>query len=198
MQSVNRRDDISEMSQPKRSLKVLVLEDEELMSALLGRYLQGVSKEADFVNQHGSVKIEVLSLSSGFDLLTQDLSGYDVAIVDMLLPQITGVDLIRDFRKRFPRLGLVPISGMATDTMKRQLKDLLPEGVRLLEKPLRKESFFEAFSRALLISKQPPQQPQPSPSPLMEGGEEPWTAVRGEFQKTVSVEKRPLLRKRAA
>jgi hypothetical protein len=82
--------------------------------------------------------------------------------------------------------------------MKRQLKDLLPEGVRLLEKPLRKESFFEAVLAALIHKSSTPQQLPNGPSPVVEGGEEPWTAVTGGLQKTVSVEKRPLLRKRAA
>jgi hypothetical protein len=82
--------------------------------------------------------------------------------------------------------------------MKRQLKDLLPDGVRLLEKPLRKESFYEAFLTALEHKSLTPQQLPKGPSPIVEGGEEPWTAVTGGIQKTVSVEKRPLLRKRAA
>ncbi len=124
---------------------VLILEDEPLMAALVARYLTQLPKGLKGLEDP---KLNVLSLSSGFELLTADLSKVKVAIVDILLPQVTGVDLIRDFRSRFPQIGLVPISGMATEPMKRSLKELLPAPLGLLDKPFRKEDFTAAFCDA--------------------------------------------------
>ncbi len=124
---------------------VLILEDEPLMAALITRYLGTLPQGLKGLVE---AKLNVLTLSSGFELLTADLSKVKVAIVDILLPQVTGVDLIRDFRQRFPQLGLVPISGMATEPMKRGLKELLPAPLGLLDKPFRKEDFSAAFRDA--------------------------------------------------
>lgn len=121
---------------------ILVLEDELLMSSLLLRYLESIGQT------QGLGELHPVNLSSGWELLKVDLSHIRVAIVDILLPQVTGVDLIRDFRHRFPKMGLVPISGMATSPMRRQLKEMLPGHSEVLDKPLRKEAFVQAFTKA--------------------------------------------------
>lgn len=167
---------------------VLVLEDEDLMSALILKYLNRVS---DSLPQ----ALRIQSQPSGWDLLTKDLSHIKVAVVDILLPNVTGIDLIRDFRKRYPHMGIVPISGLATEPMKRSLKEILPVEARLLPKPLRKEDFLEAFLSAW-NSKQPP---QTAPSPAQEAGEEQvWSAVQGNPTNNVSIERRRLPRRKAA
>ncbi len=120
---------------------ILILEDEELMSALLGRYIKSFADDWQWDFQYKS-------LESGWDLLTTDLSHIQVAVVDLLLPKVTGVDLIRNFRKRYPHMGFIPISGMATEPMKRELGQILDGKFPLLTKPLRKDAFAEAFKAA--------------------------------------------------
>ncbi|MEO5667102.1 MAG: response regulator [Bdellovibrionota bacterium] len=128
--------------------EILIVEDENLMSALMQRYLKtlGLSDFSGHRRSDGQVK--VLSIESGWELLNADLGHIRVAVIDVLLPQVTGVDLIRDFRRRYPGMGLVPVSGMATEPMKRSLKELLPEGFELMNKPLRREEFIENFLKA--------------------------------------------------
>jgi len=120
---------------------VLIIEDEELMSALVQRYIQQFSEE------HGR-SFKTLKFESGWKLMTADLSGVKVAVVDILLPQVNGADLIRHFRTHYPNMGIIPITGMATSQLRRQIKEFLPQGFEILEKPLRKNLFFEAFTRA--------------------------------------------------
>jgi DNA-binding NtrC family response regulator len=162
---------------------VLILEDEELMSALLLKYLHGIQGNL-------GESLAIRQLSSGWGLLNEDLSGIRVAVVDILLPNVTGVDLIRDFRKRFPGMGIVPVSGLATEPMKRALKELLPSPSRLLAKPLRKEEFLDAFVEAWKMS----QPLQPGPAPLLEADAEPvWSAVQSSNHKQeISVVRRRL------
>lgn len=172
---------------------ILLIEDEPLVSALIKRYL-------------GSIKSDyrIISLESGFDLLHSDLSGIKVAIVDILLPQVTGVDLIRDFRKRFPQMGILAVSGMATDHMKRQLQELLPDELKFLPKPLRKENFCNAFAGAWKFNEKSKlyfeQQRLTSPIPAKEGEEELWTAVKvsEKAKASVAVERRVLSPKKVA
>jgi DNA-binding NarL/FixJ family response regulator len=180
---------------------VLVLEDEPLVAALMRRYLGSYPKKSSLSTEK-ELKISVLE--SGFDLLTADLSNVKVAVVDLLLPQITGVDLIRDFRKRFPNMGIIAVSGMATDPMKRQLKELLRDEMKFLSKPLRKDEFYAAFECAMnfhtFSEKNPEQSRTTNPDLTQEGEGELWTVVRGpQINRTaIQVERRGLLRKKAA
>lgn len=171
---------------------VLLIEDEALVTALIEKYLL----RAGGVPLPNGLKVE--TLASGWNLLTADLSHIKVAIVDILLPQVTGVDLIRDFRKRYPHMGVVPISGMATEPMKRQLREIAPE-THLLAKPLRKEEFIEAFLKAWKHDQDLPQLPRQEVTPAQETGAEPsWSVVQGSQTNIVSVERRRLSRKKAA
>jgi len=176
---------------------ILILEDEMLMCELVERYVNKIihsGPEMNLKEMHSGLKVK--TLHGGWDLLHKDLSGVKVAIVDILLPQVTGVDLIRDFRHRFPNMGIIPISGMATEPMKRALKELLPPELHLLAKPLRKEEFFQAFQRAWNFY----QQPQTIPVPTLEAGaEELWTEARSKTDSIViPTVRRRLVRKLAA
>ena len=178
---------------------VLVLEDEPLMSALIGRYLSTLPPA-------GFEGLVPGYLSSGFDLLTTELSNIRVAVVDILLPQVTGVDLVRDFRRRYPKMGIVPVTGMATEPMRRQLRDVLRPAERILDKPLRREDFLDLFARAwtdwssidaTTLQRLQPQPPSTDRPPTMEGGDELWTLAK--HDSAIRVEsRRKLPRRRAA
>jgi DNA-binding NarL/FixJ family response regulator len=124
-----------------RAAEVLIIEDEDLMSALMNRYIQQFCQER-------AKTFHTLRLDTGWNLLTSDLSSVKIAVVDILLPQVNGADLIRHFRAHYPNMGIVPVTGMATSQLQRQIKESLPEGFEILDKPLRKAAFFEAFNKA--------------------------------------------------
>jgi FixJ family two-component response regulator len=178
---------------------ILILEDEPLMSALLKRYIGTIGNDEDsrmqLLNPPNTLQIK--SLEGGFDLLETDLSSFKIAIIDILLPRVTGVDLVRHFRKKFPHMGIIAISGMATEPMKRQLRELLAADMSFLAKPLRKDDFLNAFIKAWNFKDQQP--PQTSLSLVKEQGEELWTEVRpNQTQTPVQIQKRGLLRKKVA
>jgi DNA-binding NtrC family response regulator len=124
---------------PLSAANILIIDDEPLMRALIGRYIESIARKSP------DLSISYTSFENGWDLLQAPLENVKVAIVDILLPKVTGVDLIKNFRKRFPQMGIIPITGMATDPMKRQLTEHLPQGSAILEKPLRLEEFEKAF-----------------------------------------------------
>lgn len=187
-------------AQPVLDANVLIIEDEPLMQGLLRRYIKSLESDPRFqkISEGQALRVEVRG--SGWDLLKTDLSLIRVAIVDLLLPQITGADLIRDFHKRFDQMGFVAISGMATEPMKRSLDSVLKPHLKYLPKPLRKEDFFDAFIKAWnyrSVQQEPKQTLAPS---LEEGGEELWSVANTDPNKVLSVhvERRGLLRKKAA
>jgi len=172
---------------------VLIIEDEPLMSALMSRYIGSLPAPMREQMQMGF-------LSSGWKLLTSDLSPIRVAVVDILLPQVTGVDLMKDFRRRYPGIGLVPVTGMATEPMKRNLREVLFEHERILEKPLRREDFLELFMGAWNLSDPKSIQPRsPERSPSKEAGLDSWSvAINSNPGITVEARRKLTRRKTAA
>ena len=164
------------------NLEILVVEDEDLMSALILRYLE--KSVIPLLGYRPQIKVH----DRGWDLLEADLSNVRVAIVDLLLPKVTGIDLIKNFRSRYPNMGLVPISGMATEPMRRNLSEILQNDFHLVDKPLRKDNFRDAFVKAWKFWT-PPQ-----PSDMEWSSEEPsWNAVSAEIpSQGIQVEKRKL------
>ncbi len=170
---------------PIASANVLIIDDEPLMRALIGRYVEGISKKNNLNT------IACAALESGWDLLEAQLDHVQVAIVDILLPKITGVDLIKNLRRRFPRMGIIPITGMATDPMKRQLGEYLPPGTAILEKPLRSDEFEAAFKESLAFHAREMANNH-GPTEIGFSAEDPsWTAVEAKpGQEVVHVKKR--------
>jgi DNA-binding NarL/FixJ family response regulator len=148
---------------------VLIIEDEELMAALVQRYIQDFS-------QNLPISLRNHKLESGWKLLNADLSHIKIAVVDILLPQVTGADLIRHFRSQYPKIGIVPITGMASGPMRRQIQEALPPGFSILDKPLRKNEFLEAFSKAYEYSNKAPG-PVVKVAPETGTGEDIWTSA---------------------
>jgi DNA-binding NtrC family response regulator len=180
--------------------EIIIIEDESLMSALMQRYLNTLKpRELGPKAREGGIKL--LKLESGWDLIKADLSHVQVAVVDILLPQITGVDLIRDFRKRYPNMGLVPVTGMATEPMKRSLGEILPEDFAVLSKPLRREDFIQAFLRAWQHSQRSggnKGRPSSHSMPLSDNEEPMWSAGVSSSKPVEVLRKRQILKKSAA
>lgn len=173
-----------EVKPEEQDFEILVIEDEDLMSALILRYL-----ESSVIPSLGGKKPKIRILDRGWDLLQSDLSNVRVAVVDLLLPQVTGIDLIRNFRTRYPNMGIVPISGMATEPMRRNLSEILKGDFMLIDKPLRKESFKSAFTKAWKFWS------PPKPEEFSWKEDEPsWNAVSAE-KNSVQIEKRRLPRR---
>ncbi len=166
--------------------EILVIEDEDLMSALISRYLDSS------IIPGLECKPKVRVLDRGWDLLEADLSNVRVAVVDLLLPQITGIDLIRNFRTRYPKMGIVPISGMATAPMKRNLAEMLDGEFALIDKPLRKENFTNAFLRAWNYCNIPTKE---TLKESLEPGESAWNAISPVKTSPIQFEKKRNLKK---
>lgn len=79
---------------------VLIVEDHAVMSQILVAYL---SNQSDF-DICGTA-------STGEDALTQLPGDADIVLVDLSLPEMSGIDLIREVRTRWPALPCLVCSG---------------------------------------------------------------------------------------
>lgn len=191
---IEKSNGITHLAQLKDT-EILIIEDESLMSALMQRYIESVPNK-EFRGRRGS-DLKVLSLESGWELLNADLSKVKVVVMDILLPQVTGVDLIKDFRKRYPNLGIVPVSGMATEPMKRAIHENLPDGFRLVQKPLRKEEFLDQLIKAWNFTADQGPSRAPRPQVAKADGDPTWTTGVSTSQ-PVAVARKKIPRKKAA
>ena len=72
---------------------------------------------------------------------------YDFATVDIIMPEVSGLETIRIIRNRFPKVSILVITGNATEKLKKQA---CSEGIlRLLEKPLQINEFLGALGESL-------------------------------------------------
>jgi DNA-binding NtrC family response regulator len=171
---------------PLSTLNLLIIEDEPLMRALLAKYVESLMKK------HTHITLNYTSYENGWELLETPLDHIHIAVVDILLPKVTGVDLIKNFKKRCPQMGIIPITGMATDPMKRQLLEYIPEGAKILEKPLRFEDFEKAFLESMEYYIRETRSKKAQNQEYSSSADEPsWRAIEPQpLKEVVSVKKR--------
>ena len=79
-------------------MRILVIEDEPRIRAFLGRALEGEGFTVD-------------GAADGFVGLTRALDGaYDLVILDLLLPRVDGLTVLRELARRCPDLPVVVVS----------------------------------------------------------------------------------------
>lgn len=86
---------------PGKALRVLVVEDDALVMQTVKLQLEAIGLKVD-------------AAVDGEQALALDLSGYDVMLVDILMPGMGGTSLIRELRNRGLSCRIVAMSGGST------------------------------------------------------------------------------------
>jgi DNA-binding NtrC family response regulator len=82
--------------------KVLIVDDEERFRITLGKLL-------------GSKGLEVKTVGSGREALQElDSDGYDVILLDVKMPEMSGVETLAAIKKSHPRLEVIILTGHAS------------------------------------------------------------------------------------
>jgi two-component system cell cycle sensor histidine kinase/response regulator CckA len=123
-QTATARDDLVGASarrhpQPPR---VFVVDDESMMRAFVRRSL----RDEGYATTTAGDGIEALQVAAQFGT-------FDMAIVDLRMPQMNGVELARRLRQTNPRLKVLYLTGYRHQLLRE--KPILEEGESLLEKP---------------------------------------------------------------
>jgi DNA-binding response OmpR family regulator len=110
-------------------MKVLIVDDEEeLVSTLLERLeMRGIPAEGT-TDGHEALR----RLAAG---------GYDVVVLDLMIPGLSGNEILREIRSRHPSLRVLLITGHGAEPGQ---EVPLPEGARdILLKPFRIETLIQ-------------------------------------------------------
>jgi len=93
-------------------------------------------------------KVEALTSSTtALEHFLQHPQRYDLAILDLTMPQITGLDLAREILQIRPDLPIILASGFGEQLSQEELKNA---GIRtLLKKPFRVETLAETINQVL-------------------------------------------------
>jgi CheY-like chemotaxis protein len=125
--------------------RILVIDDQQQVRVSIEIALQ-------------SNNFEVVSVGSGREALREfEKSSFDLAIVDIYMPDMDGVALIKALRQRNPILPIVAISGIPLSASGRTTLDLLPNVPNLsnvvrLKKPFRPNELIQAVQSAIDVA----------------------------------------------
>jgi two-component system, chemotaxis family, chemotaxis protein CheY len=119
--------------------RVLIMDDEADIRKVVRMTLQKAGYEV-LEAEHGEKAIEVLNTGENRLLL-------DVIICDIRMPKVNGIEAIAYFRKNYPRVPLIVLTGFPDTDM---ATSLLREGVLdYLVKPVEGEKLKAAVARAM-------------------------------------------------
>ena len=120
-------------------LRVLVVDDEVVVATLLKTALTGF----------GAVVTMFTSAVQAREAFSAECSSFDAAVVDLSMPEITGLELSREFRLLRPDLPLVLVSG---DMYRHDLGSLANEGRTILvHKPFEIELLHAEMQRLRVL-----------------------------------------------
>ncbi|HEV8548116.1 MAG TPA: ATP-binding protein, partial [Polyangiaceae bacterium] len=117
--------------------RILLVDDEGLLSAAMAR----------FVEHLGYRPVEFRHSVAALAAFRKEPSAYDALITDLTMPELTGIDLIREVRAIRAELPVVLVSGSTGGISSEELRAL---GVsELLSKPLSYATLAASLKRAL-------------------------------------------------
>jgi CheY-like chemotaxis protein len=115
-------------------------------------------------DRHVRASMSLVLSARGFDVVAADSGAaglrafgngpFDIAIVDLFMPGMDGVKLIKTMRERVPNFPVVAVSGVLMRTSGRTALDFFPMAPDLvdivcLQKPFRPPDLLNAITRAL-------------------------------------------------
>lgn len=117
--------------------RVLVVDDEAAIRRLYGRWLTTIGFEA----------VEAEGGRQAVDLYANDTAGFDLVVLDMIMPDVSGFHTFELLRQVDPDARVLLCSGYKVD---RQAAIILEAGaVGFLQKPFTRDALLVALRRAL-------------------------------------------------
>lgn len=126
--------------------KILVVEDNGPLRRLMLRILEGC----------GYAVVEAASGEEGLERFREQGSSVDLAIVDMVMPGLSGLDVAAEMERHRPGMNILYISGHASSVAMESIGRRSPD--RVLIKPFDAGDLIERVTRLLSLQK-----PEPSP-----------------------------------
>ncbi len=106
-----------------RSLRILLVEDSEILRTAL----------AEGLRMHGQQVLALESPRQALEHFMREKGGFDVLITDVVMPELSGLDLLDRIRALQPGQKAILISGYAPDELEERLR--MDPAVHFLRKP---------------------------------------------------------------
>ncbi len=113
--------------------KVLVIDDELIVLKSCARILTDYEVDAAQTGSEGLARLEQ--------------ERFDLVITDMMMPGMSGVEVLRAIRRSRPGLPVVLITGFGTDPAMAEANELRPDA--LVPKPFTPEELVRAVEKGL-------------------------------------------------
>jgi two-component system cell cycle sensor histidine kinase/response regulator CckA len=124
---------------PQGTGKILIVDDEKPLRNLAAQMLQTLG----FTVQTASSGPEAI------ELFRQDSSRYRLILLDMTMPEMGGIAVIRELRNFKQDVKVILMSGYSEQDVREQLGDERPAG--FLQKPFQRTQLWEAVDRTLKV-----------------------------------------------
>lgn len=114
--------------------KILIVDDNPNMSSLLSEMLE--------IFEYESVRA-----GDGYEALEKiSQTDFDMVITDMRMPKMSGLDLLRKIKDKYPDMPVVMISGYAVDDDGNQLVNSMADG--FLNKPFKMSDIEDMLKKS--------------------------------------------------
>jgi PAS domain S-box-containing protein len=120
-----------------RDARVLLVEDDAMVRTAVRRILE----------RSAFAIVEAASGVEGAEIFAQHDGAFDLVITDMMMPGMTGAELIRQLRERNPGLRAIIMSGYSEETTAREWR--LPPNTSFVEKPISPRVFLQVIDEVL-------------------------------------------------
>lgn len=121
-----------------KKIRILLVDDDSRIRATLSEYL----RESGF---------EVITAANCAEALRLNNGNIEATLLDLMLPDGSGLDLLREFRERFPKQAIVMISGAAS--LADAVTAVKAGAIDFLEKPLGPEKVEITILNALQLAR---------------------------------------------
>ncbi len=130
--------------------RVLIIDDQPHVRAAISAALKANAYEVVAVE---SGRLGLIELNKTIF----DITPFDLVIVDIYMPDMDGVTLIKAMRERTPKLPIIAISGALLRGTGRTVFDVLSKapqlvGITLLQKPFRARELMQAIHNSISVT----------------------------------------------
>ncbi|MBD3401831.1 response regulator [candidate division GN15 bacterium] len=117
--------------------KILIVDDEKWVREVF----------RDFCTLTNAFEIDIAT--SGVEAVQKVTdNSYDLITMDLIMPEMSGLDALMDIKKKSPRVPVMVITGNATDKLVREAGVL--GACRVMYKPVQLDDFIGELTRALV------------------------------------------------
>ncbi len=124
----------AESEGPDRAPTALLVDDDDELARIFARALE----RQGFAVHRACTGTDALALLAHMEHL-------DAAIVDLVLPDVGGIEVTRRIRAAFPACRVVAVTGLADATVERAFRDAGADA--FLPKPVELQQLLDAISR---------------------------------------------------